>query len=194
VLKAYAEALGQSPDVFEPIYAGGPNQLLKIIRYPGRDHTETDQGVGAHKDSGFVTLLLQDVVSGLQVDDGHGGWIDAAPVRGTFIINTGELLEMASGGFLRANIHRVVTPPAGQDRLSVAFFLGANLSATVPVLDLPPELAGQVRGVSQDPLNPLFNEVGRNFLKSRLRSHPDVAQAHHADLLAEQAQKVDETA
>jgi isopenicillin N synthase-like dioxygenase len=193
VLKAYAEALGQSPDVFEPIYREGPNQLLKIIRYPGRDETETDQGVGAHKDSGFVTILLQDVVSGLQVDDGQGGWIDAEPVHGTFIVNTGELLEMASNGYLRANIHRVVTPPVGVDRLSVAFFLGANLAATVPVLTLPPELQGQVRGVSQDPLNPLFNEVGRNFLKSRLRSHPDVAQAHHADLIAEQP-KAAETA
>lgn len=193
VLKAYAEALGQSPDIFEPVYQGGPNQLLKIIRYPGRDKTDTDQGVGAHKDSGFVTLLLQDVVSGLQVDDGNGGWIDAKPVRGTFVINTGELLEMASNGFLRANIHRVITPPAGQERLSVAFFLGANLAATVPVLTLPADLQKQVRGVTQDPLNPLFNEVGRNFLKSRLRSHPDVAEAHHSDLLAEQ-KKVIETA
>lgn len=193
VLKAYAEALGQSPDVFAPIYAGGPNQLLKIIRYPGRDKTETDQGVGAHKDSGFVTLLLQDTGAGLQVDDGHGGWIEAKPVRGTFVINTGEILEMASNGFLRANIHRVVTPKAGTDRMSVAFFLGANLSATVPVLTLPEDLQKQVRGVTQDPLNPLFSEVGRNFLKSRLRSHPDVAQAHHADLITEQ-QKVAETA
>ena len=193
VLKAYAEALGQSPDVFEPIYRGGPNQLLKIIRYPGRDKTETDQGVGAHKDSGFVTLLLQDTAEGLQVDDGNGGWIDAKPVRGTFVVNTGELLEMASNGFLRAKVHRVITPPAGQERLSVAFFLGANLAATVPVLTLPPDLQKQVRGVTQDPLNPLFNEVGRNFLKSRLRSHPDVAQAHHADLV-EQQKKVSETA
>jgi hypothetical protein len=54
------------------------------------------------------------------------------------------------------------------------------------VLTLPPELQSQVRGLTQDPLNPLFNEVGRNFLKSRLRSHPDVAEAHHADLVAEQ--------
>lgn len=186
VLEAFAEALGQSPDVFKPIYEGGPNQLLKIVRYPGRDQTETDQGVGAHKDSGFVTILLQDVVGGLQVDDGNGGWIDAKPVKGTFVINIGELLEMASNGYLRANVHRVVTPSAGTDRLSVPFFLGANLAATVPVLTLPPELQAQVRGLTQDPLNPLFNEVGRNFLKSRLRSHPDVAQAHHADLVAEQ--------
>lgn len=185
VLRALAEALGQKPDVFAPIYADGPNQLLKVVRYPGRDQTESDQGVGAHKDGGFVTILLQDVVGGLQVDDGAGGWIDAPPIRGTFVVNVGELLELASNGYLKANIHRVVTPPAGGDRLSIPFFLGANLAATIPVLDLPPSLRAEVPGVTQDPLNPLFREVGRNVLKSRLRSHPDVAREHHADLLAE---------
>ena len=102
---------------------------------------------------------------------------------GTFVVNIGEILELASNGYLRANVHRVVSPPEGRDRLSVAFFLGARLDATVPVLDLPPELAAQSRGLTQDPLNPLFHEVGRNYLKSRLRSHPDVARRHHADLL-----------
>ncbi|MFT3673279.1 isopenicillin N synthase family dioxygenase [Aestuariivirga sp.] len=177
-----AEALGQRKDVFAPVYTPTPNQLIKIIRYPGRSSGESNQGVGAHKDSGFVTILLQDKVGGLQVE-GENGWIDAPPVPGTFIINIGELLELASNGYLRANVHRVVSPPSDTDRLSVAFFFGANLSATVPVLTLPAALQAQVRGVTQDPNNPLFSEVAKNFLKSRLRSHPDVAQRHHADLL-----------
>ena len=37
--------------------------------------------------------------------------------------------------------------------------------------------------MTQDPHNPLFREVGRNYLKSRLRSHPDVARRHYADLI-----------
>jgi isopenicillin N synthase-like dioxygenase len=84
---------------------------------------------------------------------------------------------------LRANVHQVVTPPAGIDRLSIAFFFGAGLDATVPLLKLPPELAEGVRGLTVDPLNPLFYQVGQNNLKSRLRSHPDVARRHYADLL-----------
>jgi isopenicillin N synthase-like dioxygenase len=180
--RALAESLEQSPDVFEPIYRPAPNQLLKIIRYPGRAASEGDQGVGAHKDSGFVTVLLQDVRSGLEVE-GRNGWISAPPIPGTFVINIGEVLEMASNGYLRANVHRVVSPPPGTDRLSVAFFFGARLDATVPVLDLPPALAAKAGGVTQDPLNPLFRDIGRNYLKSRLRSHPDVARRHHADLL-----------
>jgi isopenicillin N synthase-like dioxygenase len=90
---------------------------------------------------------------------------------------------MASNGYLRANIHRVVSPPQGADRLSVALFLGARHDATVPLLSLSSHLARQARGVTQDPDNPLFREVGRNYLKSRLRSHPDVARRHYADLI-----------
>ena len=180
--QAFAAALDQPEHVFAPIYNDLPNQRIKIIRYPGRDQDEETQGVGAHKDSGFVTILLQDQARGLQVET-PGGWIEAPPKPGTFVINIGELLEMASNGYLKATMHRVVSPPAGQERLSVAFFLGAKLDATVPVLDLPPHLAAEARGVTQDPMNPLFKEVGRNYLKSRLRSHPDVAKAHYADLL-----------
>lgn len=182
LVRAFAAALGQDEAVFEGIYTPAPNQLLKIIRYPGRDATEGDQGVGAHKDGGFVTVLLQDVQEGLQVEY-DGAWISAPPIPGTFVINVGEVLEMASNGYLRANVHRVVTPPAGTDRLSVASFFSARLDATVPLLKLPPELASAGRNVTQDPLNPMFREIGKNFLKSRLRSHPDVARRHHADLL-----------
>ncbi|APG93490.1 isopenicillin N synthase family dioxygenase [Sinorhizobium americanum] len=183
VLKAIAVALGQPEDAFAEIYEPQPSQLLKIIRYPGRDIAETDQGVGAHKDGGFVTVLLQDSVAGLQVETEDGVWIDAPPVPGTFVVNTGELLELATNGFVRADVHGVLAPPPGAERYSVAFFLGARYNATIPVIDLPQELKSAERGITVDPLNPIFREIGQNHLKSRLRSHPDVARAHHADLL-----------
>jgi isopenicillin N synthase-like dioxygenase len=185
LLRAFAVVLEQDENVFEPIYAGVPNQLIKIIRYPGRDATESDQGVGAHKDSGFLTLLLQERQKGLEVET-ESGWIEAEPREGTFVVNIGELLELATDGYLKAPVHRVVTPPAGSDRLSVAFFLGAQFDADVPLLDLAPHLKAQAVGVTRDPQNPLFRNVGQNAFKSRLRSHPDVARRHHADLLAVQ--------
>ncbi|WP_225771842.1 isopenicillin N synthase family oxygenase [Inquilinus sp. Marseille-Q2685] len=187
LLEAFAAALGQREDALESIYGDTPNQHIKIIRYPGREATGSSQGVGAHKDSGFLTLLLQDTQRGLQVEGEDGRWIDAEPVPGTFVVNIGELLELATNGYLRATVHRVITPPAGTDRLSVAFFLGARLDATVPLLDLPPALAAEARGPASDPQNPLFHDVGPNYLKGRLRSHPDVAQRHYADVLAAQA-------
>lgn len=182
LVRAFALVLGQEETVFDPLFTSNPHQLLKIIRYPGRDQTEDDQGVGAHKDGGFVTVLLQDVQEGLQVNY-EGNWISAPPMPGTFVINIGELLELASNGYLRATVHRAITPPPGTDRLSIGYFFSARLDASIPLLDLPPELAKGQRGLTQDTLNPLFYEVGKNLLKSRLRSHPDVARRHHADLL-----------
>jgi isopenicillin N synthase-like dioxygenase len=184
LLQAFALALGQTADVFAPIYTPTPNVLLKLIRYPGRDTTDSDQGVGAHKDGGFLTLLYQADQPGLQVETEGGDWIDAPPVPGSFVVNIGELLELASDGYLKANVHRAVTPPSGSERLSIAFFLGGNLDASIPLLDLPPDLAAKRRGVTRDSSNPLIREVGLNALKGRLRSHPDVAQRHHADLVA----------
>jgi isopenicillin N synthase-like dioxygenase len=182
LLRAFALALGQAENALLPLYGHEPHHLTKLIRYPGRDTTETDQGVGAHKDAGLLTLLLQDHVGGLQVETGRG-WIDVQPQPGTFVVNIGELLELASDGYLRATLHRVVAPPPGIERVSIAFFLGARLEATVPLLQLPAALAAQTRGPESDPNNPLFRSVGQNYLKGRLRSHPDVARRHHADLL-----------
>ncbi|MEA1674658.1 isopenicillin N synthase family dioxygenase [Nitrospirillum sp. BR 11163] len=187
LLRAFALALGQAADAFDPIFAETPNQHLKIIRYPGRSPDDPagaegrGQGVGAHKDSGLLTLLLQDDQGGLQVETADG-WVDAVPIPGTFIINAGELLELATDGYIRATVHRVVAPPAGAERTSIAFFLGARLDARMPLLTLPPELKAEARGLSSDPLNPLFRDIGANYMKGRLRSHPDVARRHYADL------------
>ena len=183
VLKAIGLALGQSEDVFAPMYEPLPRQHLKILRYPGRDNAGSAQGVGAHKDGGLITILLQDTVAGLSVQAEDGRWVEAPPVVGTFVVNTGELLELATNGFVRADVHAAAVPPAGVERFSIPFFLGASHQGTVPVIDLPPELKRVERGVSTDPHNPIFREVGVNHLKARLRSHPDVAARHYADVV-----------
>ena len=183
ILRAFALALECPADAFEALYGGEPHFMTKLIRYPGRaDEGNETQGVGAHKDSELLTLLLQDEHEGLQVET-PTGWVGVPPRAGTFVVNIGELLELASDGYLRATLHRVVAPPVGLSRISAAFFLGARLDAVVPLLPLPPALAAQARGPERDPYNPLFHQVGMNYLKGRLRSHPDVAARHHADLI-----------
>jgi isopenicillin N synthase-like dioxygenase len=183
LLEAIALAIDQPENVFADIYEPQPSQLMKIIRYPGRDVAQTDQGVGAHRDGGFVTILLQDTQPGLRVRNEDDSWTEAPPMPGTFVVNTGELLELATNGFVHAKVHDVVAPEAGVERFSVAFFLGSRPDAVIPVIEMPEALKQGVRGVSVDPLNPLFREVGQNQLKSRLRSHPDVARVHYPDLL-----------
>ena len=85
---------------------------VKVAHYPGREQVESDQGVGAHKDYGWLALLLQDDLGGLQVEAKDGSWIDAVPMPGAFVFNIGEMLEVATQGYLRATRHRVVSPPA----------------------------------------------------------------------------------
>ncbi|GAA3606818.1 2-oxoglutarate and iron-dependent oxygenase domain-containing protein [Marihabitans asiaticum] len=181
LLSQWAVALGQDASIFAPAFAE-PSSLIKIICYPGRD--KADQGVGAHTDSGVLTLLLLEPGSvGLQVRR-DGTWVDVEPVEGAFVVNIGELLEVATDGLLRATAHRVVSPPAGSTRISVPFFYNPSLSAQIPTLQLPDDLAAQAPGVTQDALDVLHSTYGGNALKSRLRAHPDVAERHHRHLLA----------
>ncbi|WP_337023125.1 MULTISPECIES: isopenicillin N synthase family dioxygenase [unclassified Pantoea] len=181
LLRAFAKSLSLPPDAFDALYGTHPNEHVKLIRYPGQASDASQQGVGAHKDSGFLTFLLQDEQPGLQVEVTPGHWVDALPKPGAFVVNIGELLEIATNGYLRATVHRVVSPPARKERVSIAFFLGAQLDAEVPIYQLPPQLAAEAHGPTSDPTNPLLREVGWNYLKGRLRSHRDVAARYYAD-------------
>ncbi len=182
LLRAWAEALGASPTYFDDHF-GEPSTLIKIVRYPGTHEPEPQQGVGAHKDSGVLTLLwVAPGKGGLQLER-DGEWVDAPPVPGAFVVNIGELLEYATGGYLRATNHRVVSPKAPDERISIPFFFNPALDKRLPLIDLPAELAARSRGVSDDPSNPIHALYGENALKSRLRAHPDVAAIHHADLV-----------
>lgn len=183
LLRAFARALSLPENAFDVLYGTHPNEHVKLIRYPGQGTEESQQGVGAHKDSGFLTFLLQDEQRGLQVEITPDNWVDAAPIPGAFVVNIGELLELATNGYLRATVHRVLSPPKGQERISVAFFLGAQLDAQVPICQLPDALQAEAHGPASDPANPLLREVGWNYLKGRLRSHRDVAQRYYGDYL-----------
>jgi isopenicillin N synthase-like dioxygenase len=155
-----------------------PATLIKVIRYPGI--TDTVQGVGAHKDSGVLTLLLAEPGSaGLQVEVSPEYCIDVPPVDGTFIVNIGELLEVATDGYLRATRHRVPAPLTWR-RLPVDPALPQpSLDVTGPIITLPPDLSAQSCGVEADPNNPIYNTYGKNAWTWRIRAHRDVAERPH---------------
>lgn len=178
LLRSWARSLGADPHVFDDAFATDPATLIKIVRYPAG--TDSDQGVGAHKDSGVLTLLLVDPDSeGLQVlPPGASGWVDVPPLPGAFIVNLGEMLEVGTDGYLHATEHRVVNRGTGADRISVPYFFNPSVSARMPHLPLPAELR---TGVSADPDNPIFATYGENAWKSRLRAHPDVAARHYTN-------------
>lgn len=185
LLAAWLQALGQPADALDAAFAE-PDVLLKVVRYPANPGPaaadDRSQGVGAHKDSGWLTLLfVEPGKAGLQVQ--HAGrWIDAAPLPGALIVNIGELLEWATSGYLRATVHRVVSEPGAGDRISVPYFFNPAYGAEIPQWPLPPELAAGIRDVEQDPDNRIYSNYGLNALKSRLRSHPEVTARYHAAL------------
>ncbi|WP_129308456.1 2-oxoglutarate and iron-dependent oxygenase domain-containing protein [Streptomyces sp. L2] len=174
-------AIGAPADFYDPVFGAHAHPHLKLVRYPGSAGDGTDQGVGAHKDYGFLTLLLQDTVGGLQVQREDGRFHDVPPIDGAFVVNLGELLEVATNGYLLATNHRVVSPPGATERFSVPFFYNPRLDARVRPLPFPH--AATAPGITDDPANPLYAEYGYNELKGKLRAHPLGAERHHADLL-----------
>ncbi|BDB40078.1 2-oxobutyrate oxidase [Mycobacterium kiyosense] len=178
LLRHWAASLGAPAELFDAAFAESPATLIKIIRYPA--HAASSQGVGPHKDSGVLTLLLAEPGSrGLQVrPPGSPDWVDVPPLEGAFVVNIGELLEFATGGYLRATEHRVDLGAATAERISVAYFFNPRLDARIPVLASGAERAAAQWAPPADPSDPIYAEYGRNAWKSRLRAHPDVAAAH----------------
>ena len=87
-----------------------------------------------HADSGFVTLLAQDGVGGLQAKNLAGEWIDVPPANGTLAVNFGQLLERWTGGRVRATRHRVIAPKTA--RFSIPFFYEPRVDAEIAPLPL----------------------------------------------------------
>ncbi|MHA7155593.1 isopenicillin N synthase family dioxygenase [Arthrobacter sp. TMN-50] len=190
LLRALAVSLGAPQDSFDEVFGSRAFPMLKIVRYPGGTGDEPTQGVGSHRDGGVLTLLLVEPgKGGLQVEY-QGKWIDVPDVPGTFVVNIGEMLELATNGYLKATLHRVISPTAGTDRISLPFFYNPALDATMPALRMSPQFHAEARGLSVDPTNsPILETYGDNALRYRLRAHPNVAEHHHSDLITRQRQQ-----
>ena len=61
------------------------------------------------------------------------------------------IAEAGNHGYLSATVHHVASPPAHQQRLYIAFFLSAQLDATVPIYTFPEPLAQDAHGPQSDP-------------------------------------------
>lgn len=185
LLRAIAVSLKLPEDYFDEPFQGSPAWMGKLVHYVGGVvEAAGDQGVGSHADYGFVTLLLQDDIGGLEVlPPGASEWAPVEPIPGALVVNLGEMLEVATEGYLVATIHRVQAPPPGVDRYSVPFFWSPRLDAVIDPVPLPPELKAEARGITDDPANPLLASYGMNMLKGRMRAHPDVTERHYPGLL-----------
>ena len=106
--------------------------LLRILHYPPLTGTEevTAERAAAHEDINLITILPVAEQPGLQVRDNEGNWIDVASIRGQLVVNSGDMLREATGGFFPSTTHRVINPAGGAanvSRISIPFFLTPRL-------------------------------------------------------------------
>lgn len=134
LVRAVAVALNAPPDSLLPHFAR-PTTFLRLLYYPPQPPQSPDDlyGSSPHTDYGFITLLLQDEVGGLQVRAPEGDWIDAPPIPGTLLMNVGDMLHRWSNGRLLSTPHRVINR-SGQARYSCPFFFDPDLSSVIEPL------------------------------------------------------------
>lgn len=151
VLTLIAEQLGNPQDFFTARMKDQPYLLMKTMSYLPQEGTERAQdatlvpsgsagdsstsdahmGVTAHCDWSWLTFLLQDDVGGLEAQDQFGNWHKVHPLEGSLVVNTGELLEIETGGELRSCPHRVINSRIDRQRYSVPVFINPALDAKI---------------------------------------------------------------
>jgi isopenicillin N synthase-like dioxygenase len=149
ILEALSLGLHMPQDYFVK-YHTGENQTLRFLHYPQLPtHRPNQIGAGAHTDYGSITLLFQDDVGGLEVQDCDGHWIPAPYIPETAVVNIGDLMQRWTNNYLRSTLHRV-SPTFRQgrhDRYSIAFFCDPDNDTLVQCLpscmshDIPAQYA-----------------------------------------------------
>ena len=134
LLSLVSQGLGMPAEYFQTRFLDEPTILFRIFHYPKNQASERKFGVHEHTDMGFLTLLWQDCHGGLQVKAKDGTWIDAPPIKGTLVVNIGDILELWTRGILRATPHRVLNI-SGQDRLSFPFFFDPSWDSPLHPID-----------------------------------------------------------
>jgi isopenicillin N synthase-like dioxygenase len=145
LMRSLARNLGLDERFFDAPFERGLS-TLRLIRYPVR--TDLDEAARAnrdlmvehhgrrchitgspHVDTGFLALLAQDGVDGLQARHLSGRWMDVPPEADLIAVNFGSVLECWSGGRIKATPHRVIGH--GRERRSIPFFYEARADAEI---------------------------------------------------------------
>jgi isopenicillin N synthase-like dioxygenase len=134
LLRGIALSLGLPETHFEGLMRN-PISIQRMLHYPSQiGHVGEDIiGIGAHTDYGNLTILAQDDVGGLQVMNRDGDWVEGTPIRGTFVINIGDLIQKLTNDVYLANMHRVINT-TGRERYSIPFFIDADYDAVISPL------------------------------------------------------------
>lgn len=114
---------------------------LRLSHYPAVPEAPADGsalGMNAHVDLGFLAIIDQDSVGGLEVLGDDGAWRDAPPLPGAYLVNIGLMMQRWTNDRYRATWHRVRLSREGS-RYAAPFFYEPRPSAVVAPL---PECCG----------------------------------------------------
>lgn len=166
-----AKALNSAAGDLEPFFAR-PTTFLRLLYYPPQPPQSPDDlyGSAPHTDYGFITILAQDQVGGLQVRNRSGQWIDAPFIPGAFVVNVGDMLHRWSNGYFISTPHRVINR-SGRARYSCPFFYDPHINTTIA------PLPGCVAADTSARFEPL---VYGDFLRAELMANHDQHQARAA--------------
>ncbi|KAJ3701305.1 hypothetical protein LUZ61_005010 [Rhynchospora tenuis] len=111
---------------------------MHLNSYPACPDPDRVLGMGPHTDSGFLTILYTNGVSGLQVlrhkdDVGPERWVTVPVIPNKFVINIGDLMHVLSNGRYHNVVHRVIVSRTNQ-RLSAGYFLRPPVDVKVEPL------------------------------------------------------------
>ncbi|KAJ7206475.1 Clavaminate synthase-like protein [Mycena pura] len=97
------------------------DHILTLNSYPRSEEDEAktkNVWLKGHTDFGTITVLYSQPVAALQILGRDGKWLWVKHIENALVINTGDALELLSGGYYKGTIHRVVQPPVDQQHLT----------------------------------------------------------------------------
>ena len=135
LLKGFALGLNLKEDFFIK-NSSHPLSRASLVYYPDQPKKlgEDQFGVSAHTDFGVLTVLCQDSVGGLQIQDLGGEWFHAPPIEGTIIVNVADLLSRWTDGLYKSTPHRVVNQ-SGKERMSIVLAFDPNPETMVESIE-----------------------------------------------------------
>jgi isopenicillin N synthase-like dioxygenase len=136
LMRGFALGLGLDAEFFLKT-SDRPLSRASFVYYPAQpEELGPDQfGVGPHTDFGVLTVLCQDDVGGLQVEDVNGDWLHAPPIAGSLIVNVADLLARWTAGAYKSTPHRVVNT-SGRERLSLVLAYDPNPETMIDPRDV----------------------------------------------------------
>ena len=96
LLKGISESLGlEGSYIDKALNLEQGKQIFIANLYPTCPQPELAMGMPPHSDHGFLTLLIQNGIGGLQIQH-KGKWVDVGALPNSFLVNTGDHLEVHS--------------------------------------------------------------------------------------------------